>query len=283
METSEKLTLADERERLRHTIDRVEDQLDSCGVPRQPVGTPAPGVGCLSGIDEADLIGKIPTTLEHTLLRPDATLKEIKELCEDARKHQFFGVCVQPVYARPAAELLRGTGCAVVTVVGFPHGSNTSETKAFEASAAIGCDRDDPGADELDMVISLGLLKAGDYFAVHRDISLVVEASRGRPVKVIIESTSSLKTEDEKVAACLLAARAGASFVKTSTGFGGGGATVDDVKLMRAVVPELGVKAAGGIRDLATAMQMIQAGADRIGCSSSVKIVTEIESWSEKA
>lgn len=282
METSEKLTLADERERLRHTIDRVEDQLDSCGVPREPVGTPVPGVGCLSGIDQADLIGKIPTTLEHTLLRPDATLKEIEELCKAARKHQFFGVCVQPVYARPAAKLLRGTGCAVVTVVGFPHGSNTSETKAFEASAAIGCDRDDPGADELDMVIPLGLLKAGDYFAVHRDISLVVEASRGRPVKVIIEATS-LDKEDDKVAACLLAARAGASFVKTSTGFGGGGATVDDVKLMRAVVPELGVKAAGRIGDLDTVMKMIRAGADRIGCSASVKITSEIESCSARA
>ena len=282
METSDKLTIADSPERLRQTIKRVEDQLNSCGIPREPVGTSVLGVGRLSGIDRADLIGEIPTTLEHTLLRPEAKPEEIEELCEAARKHQFFGVCVQPVYSKLAAKLLHGTGCAVVTVVGFPLGSNTSETKAFEASGAIGCDQDDPGADELDMVIPLGLLKARDYLAVHRDISLVVEAARGRPVKVIIEATS-LDKEDEKVAACLLAARAGASFVKTSTGFGGGGATVEDVKLMRAVVPELGVKAAGGIRDLATAMEMIQAGADRIGCSSSVKIVTEIESWTARA
>ena len=137
-------------ERLHHTIDRVAAQLDSYGVPREPVGTPASYVGRLSWINQADLVDKIPTTLEHTLLRPEAMPNEIEELCKAAREYQFFGVCVQPVYARRAAVLLRGTGCSVVAVIGFPHGSNTSETKAFEASGAIGRDRDEPGADDID-------------------------------------------------------------------------------------------------------------------------------------
>jgi deoxyribose-phosphate aldolase len=207
--------------------------------------------------------------IEHTVLKPDATRRTIVTLCEEATRFGFRGVCVNPVYIAEAKEQLTGSGRAVITVVGFPLGANLSKTKAAEARAVI-----ESGADEVDMVISVGALKAGEYETVFTDIRAVVEAARRIPVKVILETV--LLDEYQKVLGCLLAERAGAAFVKTSTGFAGGGATVEDVVLMRTVTSErIGIKAAGGIKDFRTARAMVMAGADRLGCSASVAIVTE--------
>ncbi|MFH1690868.1 MAG: deoxyribose-phosphate aldolase [Candidatus Eisenbacteria bacterium] len=206
--------------------------------------------------------------IDHTILKPDATRDEIEKLCEEARRFRFASVCINPTHVPLCAQMLRMTNVKVCTVVGFPLGANRSEVKAFETERAI---RD--GAQEVDMVINVGALKSNDRDLVERDIRAVVEACRGIVVsKVIIEA--ALLTDEEKVTACQLAKAAGADFVKTSTGFGPGGATAHDVALMRAVVgAEMGVKAAGGIRDAETAREMIAAGASRIGASASVKIV----------
>lgn len=206
--------------------------------------------------------------IDHTLLKPDASADEIASLCQEAREHRFASVCVNPVWARAASEHLWGSGVLVCTVIGFPLGASHPDVKAFEARRAI-----QDGAGELDMVTQVGALKSRDYRLVERDVRGVVEAARCRAaVKVIIET--ALLTREEKVAACSLAKAAGADFVKTSTGFAAAGATVEDVRLMREVVgEEMGVKAAGGIRDPETAMAMIAAGATRIGASASVKIV----------
>jgi deoxyribose-phosphate aldolase len=207
--------------------------------------------------------------IEHTALKPDATRRTIVNLCEEARRFGFRGVCVNPVYVAEAKKQLAGSGSAVVTVVGFPLGANLSKTKAEETRAVI-----ENGADEVDMVISVGALKAGEYEAVFTDIRAVVEAAGRIPVKAILETV--LLDEYQKVLGCLLAERAGAAFLKTSTGFAGGGATVEDVVLMRRVLSErVGIKAAGGIKDFQTARAMVMAGADRLGCSASVGIVTE--------
>jgi deoxyribose-phosphate aldolase len=208
--------------------------------------------------------------IDHTLLRPEGTYSQVAQLCEEAAQFHFASVCLNPVHVAAAAELLRGTGVAVCTVVGFPLGATTTEVKAFEARQAIG-----DGASEIDMVIHVGALKSGDFAAVEADIRRVArECGRAALLKVIIEA--ALLTDEEKVQACALAQLAGADFVKTSTGFGPGGATLHDVELMRRTVGEdLGVKAAGGIRDRETAEAMIQAGADRIGASASVKILRE--------
>jgi deoxyribose-phosphate aldolase len=207
--------------------------------------------------------------IEHTLLKPEATRRDIIRLCEEAKRFHFHGVCVNPVYVDEARRRLAGTGCVVVTVAGFPLGANITATKVEETKHVI-----ESGANEVDMVIPVGALKDGDYRAAYEDIRAVVEAAGSIPVKTIIET--GLLEETEKIAACLLAERAGTAFVKTSTGFSTRGATVEDVKLMKMVVGDrLGIKAAGGIRDFHTARAIVEAGATRLGCSASVAIVTE--------
>ncbi len=217
----------------------------------------------------------IPTdiagTIDHTLLKPDATDDQIVKLCEEAAAYHFASVCVNPAFVKRCAELLRGATPVVCTVVGFPLGATTPEVKAFETRKAIR-----EGAREIDMVINVGALKSGDYDLVRRDIEAVVEASHesGALVKVIIEA--ALLTDEEKVVACVLSKRAHADFVKTSTGFASGGATIRDVAIMRATVgPEMGVKAAGGIKTYLDALGMLEAGATRIGASAGVRIVKE--------
>jgi deoxyribose-phosphate aldolase len=214
---------------------------------------------------------EIARLIDHTLLKADATRAQIEKLCAEAREHAFATVCVNPYWVRHCAELLRGGETGVCTVAGFPLGATPAEVKAYEAARAIA-----DGASEVDMVMNVGALKSGDYRAVERDVAGVAETCRrgGAVSKVIIEA--ALLTDDEKVKACVISKLARADFVKTSTGFGPGGATAADVALMRRVVgPEMGVKAAGGVRDLKSAQEMIDAGADRIGASVGVKIVQE--------
>jgi len=205
------------------------------------------------------------------LLKPEATRDQIVQLCREAREYGFAAVCVNPCYVKLAAELLRGSPVKVCSVVGFPLGATLPEVKAYEARRAI-----EEGAAEIDMVINIGALKSGDLELVRRDIAAVVDVchAKGALCKVIIEA--ALLSDEEKVLACQLAKAAGADYVKTSTGFGPGGATVHDVALMRRTVgPGMGVKAAGGIRSYEAARNMIEAGATRIGASAGVKIVRE--------
>lgn len=205
--------------------------------------------------------------IDHTLLRPDASRAEVAALADEAAEHGFAAVCVASRWVAEARARLRGTSVAVCCVVGFPHGDASTAAKAAEAAAAAG-----DGADELDMVLALGALKAGEYRSVEQDIRAVVESSAGRLVKVILE-TSALD-ERQKVVACALSVAAGAGYVKTSTGFGGGGATVEDVALMRSVVgPAVGVKASGGIKTFDDAKALIDAGASRLGASSSLALI----------
>jgi deoxyribose-phosphate aldolase len=215
--------------------------------------------------EDPDIAGMI----DHTLLKPDATADQIAQLCYEARKHDFASVCVNPTHVKLCAELLQGSPVKVCTVIGFPLGASSPEVKAFEAETAI-----HDGATEIDMVINIGALKAGDHKLVAQDIHEVVRVghAHGALVKVIIET--ALLTEEEKVQACLFSKEAGADFVKTSTGFSGGGATTEDIALMRRVVgPEMGVKASGGVRDFDDAQSMVEAGATRLGASAGVKIV----------
>lgn len=205
--------------------------------------------------------------IDHTLLKAAATTAEITKLCEEARQYEFASVCVNPGHVALSARLLRGSPVKVCTVVGFPLGATSTFTKVMETRDCIA-----NGATEIDMVINVGALKAKDYELVKNDIARVVEASQGFTVKVIFET--SLLTKEEIVKACELSKLAGADFVKTSTGFSSGGATVEDIALMRQTVgPNMGVKASGGVRDLETARKMIAAGATRIGASASVAIV----------
>ncbi|MGG4128690.1 deoxyribose-phosphate aldolase [Paenibacillus illinoisensis] len=206
--------------------------------------------------------------IDHTLLRADATQSEINQLTEEAKQYQFASVCVNPGWVSYAAEQLQGSGVDICTVIGFPLGASTSETKAFETTDAIA-----KGATEVDMVINISALKDGKDDYVEQDIRAVVEAAAGKAlVKVIIEAC--LLTDEEKVRACQAAVRAGADFVKTSTGFSTGGATPEDIALMRRTVgPDMGVKASGGVRSLEDMQKMIEAGATRIGASSGVKIM----------
>ncbi|MCX6998797.1 MAG: deoxyribose-phosphate aldolase [Candidatus Sumerlaeota bacterium] len=209
----------------------------------------------------------IAPLIDHTLLRPNATDREIEKLCKEGKEYHFASVCLNSAYVSIASHMLAGSGVKVCTVVGFPLGAMSTEAKAFETRDAIA-----KGADEIDMVINVGKLKSGDYEYVLDDVQSVVRAAQGRCVKVILE-TASL-TDDEKVAGCIIAKAAGANYVKTSTGFGAGGATVEDVALMRRIVgPKMGIKAAGGIRTAEEAQKMIEAGATRIGASASVAIV----------
>ncbi|MEP7358250.1 MAG: deoxyribose-phosphate aldolase [Anaerolineales bacterium] len=209
--------------------------------------------------------------IDHTLLKPDATEEEIERLCHEAAELSFAAVCINPSHVPLAASLLRGSSVAVCTVVGFPLGATAPEVKAYEAQLAI-----DQGATEIDMVINIGALKARDYEMVARDIRAVVRVCHARVppvlVKVIIEA--ALLNEEEKIAASLLAKESGADYVKTSTGFASGGATVADVALMRRTVgPAMGVKAAGGVRTRDEAEAMVSAGATRIGASAGIKII----------
>lgn len=207
--------------------------------------------------------------IDHTLLHPDAPLEAFDKLCDEAKQYHFKSVCVNSSRVPYVTRKLQGTDVLVCSVVGFPLGAMDSQSKAFETRRAIA-----EGAKEIDMVMNVGALKSGDLELVEKDIRAVRLATRSTTVlKVILET--SLLTNEEKVLACEIAKKAGADFVKTSTGFAGGGATVEDVALMRRTVgPEMGVKASGGVRDYATAVAMINAGATRIGASSSVAIVT---------
>jgi deoxyribose-phosphate aldolase len=212
---------------------------------------------------------QIANKIDHTLLKPDATRNQIATLCQEAIEYEFASVCVNGVYVPFAVELLKDSPVKVCTVVGFPLGASATETKAAEARVAIA-----QGAQEIDMVLQIGALKDGDTDVLHADIAAVVFECQVRQLvcKVILETT--LLTDNEKRTACEIAKAAGADFVKTSTGFGGGGATVSDVTLMReAVGPEMGVKASGGVRSYADALAMIDAGATRIGASAGVNIV----------
>ncbi|WP_226583149.1 deoxyribose-phosphate aldolase [Halobacillus litoralis] len=206
--------------------------------------------------------------IDHTQLKPDTLKEKITQICEEAKENGFASVCVNPHWVSYCAELLEGTDVKVCTVIGFPLGATTKETKSFETKQAI-----EKGAAEVDMVINIGELKSGNKELVQQDIEAVVREAEGKAiVKVIIET--SLLTEDEKVTACELAKAAGADYVKTSTGFSGGGATVEDISLMRKTVgPDMGVKASGGVRDYEGAKAMIEAGATRIGASSGIAIV----------
>jgi deoxyribose-phosphate aldolase len=224
-----------------------------------------------SGLGVVPAEAGLAALIDHTLLKPDASEAQIAQLCHEARTHHFAAVCVNPAHVRLCAQLLKGTPVRVCTVVGFPLGATPPEVKAYETQQTL-----DDGATEIDMVINIGALKSQDYALVARDIATVVATARagGAIVKVIIEA--ALLTDEEKVIASKLAKEAGADFVKTSTGFGPGGATVHDVALMRrAVGPSMGVKAAGGIRTYADAQKMIEAGATRVGASASVKILQE--------
>ncbi|MBI4457299.1 MAG: deoxyribose-phosphate aldolase [Acidobacteria bacterium] len=244
------------------SIDQCPDRMRliiECGAER--IGTTGPM--------EHPLHAELARYIDHTLLKPDAIEHQIVTLCEEARRYSFATVCVNPTWVSKAHSILKGTAVAVSSVVGFPLGATTSDVKSFEARHAIF-----DGAREIDMVINIGALKSGCDSVVRRDIESVVTAchDHGAITKVIIET--ALLSDDEKVKACTLAKEVGADFVKTSTGFASGGATVEDVALMRRVVgSKMGVKAAGGIKDSELTRKMIEAGANRIGASAGVKIV----------
>jgi deoxyribose-phosphate aldolase len=238
--------------------DRLRDVLDA--------GATRVGVHATGGAP-SDVAGMI----DHTLLKPDATRQNIEELCREAIQFRFATVCVNPTWVATCARLLSGSGVGVCSVVGFPLGATTADVKEYETRRAIF-----DGAREIDMVINVGALKSGDLRIVERDIEAVTRPCReaGALSKVIIEA--ALLTDDEKVTACTLAKAAAADYVKTSTGFGPGGATAADVALMRRVVgADMGVKAAGGVRDLESVKAMIAAGATRVGASAGVKIVQQ--------
>jgi deoxyribose-phosphate aldolase len=236
---------------------------------RPIVSAGADRIASTLGIAPSD--GQLAHLIDHTLLKPDASQDEIAQLCFEARKYQFASVCVNPTNVKLCAQLLKDSGVDICTVVGFPLGATPTDVKVFEAQQAIR-----EGATEVDMVINVGAVKSRDYELVERDIASVARVCHaGNAIlKVIIEA--ALLTDEEKVVACQLAKVAGADFVKTSTGFGPGGATPEDVALMRKVVgPSIGVKAAGGIRTYQDAQRMIAAGASRLGASASVRILQE--------
>ncbi|WP_455258590.1 deoxyribose-phosphate aldolase [Peptoniphilus asaccharolyticus] len=206
--------------------------------------------------------------IDHTLLKPEATKEAILKLIDEAKQYDFCSVCINPAWVSLAAKELKDTDVKVCTVIGFDLGATTTASKAFETANAV-----ENGADEVDMVINVGFLKSKEYDLVKEDIAEVVKAANGKTVKVIIETC--LLTDEEIVKVCQLSKEAGADFVKTSTGFNSGGATVEDVKLMKETVGEMLVKASGGIRDLDTALKMIEAGADRLGVSAGIQIIEE--------
>lgn len=210
--------------------------------------------------------------IDHTLLKAEATQKQVEQICAEAKQYGFASVCVNPTWVKFCSQQLAGTEVKVCTVIGFPLGANTSAVKAFETKDAIA-----NGAGEIDMVINIGALKEGNFDLVRNDIKAVVDAANGTLVKVIIEAC--LLTNEEKVKACELSVEAGADFVKTSTGFSTGGATAEDIALMRKTVgPDLGVKASGGVRSLEDMQTMVANGATRIGASSGVAIMNGLKS-----
>jgi deoxyribose-phosphate aldolase len=222
------------------------------------------------GIERSAFDAKLARMIDHTLLKPEATMQEIENLCAEAKHYGFASVCINPAYVKLCADVLRNSNVKVCTVIGFPLGATSSAAKAFETEQAI-----KHGASEVDMVINIGMLKSREYDYVEHDILAVVDGAHRLKalVKVIIET--GLLTDDEKIKACALAKHAGADFVKTSTGFVNGGATVEDIALMRKVVgPEVGVKASGGVRSKKQALALLASGATRIGASASIKIVT---------
>ncbi|MEF3311670.1 deoxyribose-phosphate aldolase [Paenibacillus sp. GYB004] len=221
----------------------------------------------MSGTGSFD-ITKLPAYIDHTLLKADATAEAIGKLCDEAKQYGFYSVCVNGMWVPAASKALAGSGVRVSAVVGFPLGASLTGVKAYEAARVA-----EHGAADIDMVLAVGALLAGDEDYVREDIRAVVEAVRGQAIVKVILETGYLN-EDQKRTACRLAEEAGAHFVKTSTGFGPGGATVEDVALMRAAVsPNVQVKASGGVRDLAAALSMIRAGATRLGTSSGVVIM----------
>jgi deoxyribose-phosphate aldolase len=217
---------------------------------------------------------EIARFIDHTILKPETTSGQVLQTCNEAKTNGFFGVCVNSAWLPLTAKALTGSSVIPVAVIGFPLGAMSSEVKAMETRWCV-----QHGAEEIDMVISIGLLKEKNDLEVEQDIAGVVIAADGRPVKVILET--ALLSEEEKTRACLLAVKAGASFVKTCTGFGGGAATVEDISLMRRIVgPKIGVKASGGVKNLEQAQSLIAAGASRIGTSSGVLIVQGLTSKS---
>src|SRR5499427_6353107 len=274
------------REELQRVIDAVVQELYAASTPRVRCGCHGVLEDCcpdrLSGVIDAGATrvgvhasggapSGIAAMIDHTLLKPDATRQNIEDLCREAAQFKFATVCVNPTWVTTCARLLQGSGVGVCSVVGFPLGATTADVKGYETQRAIF-----DGAREIDTVINIGALKSGDPRTVERDIEAVVSPCRDCRAlsKVIIEA--ALLTDDEKVTACTLAKAAGADYVKTSTGFGPGGATAADVALMRRVVgAEMGVKAAGGVRDLEGLQAMVAAGATRVGASAGVKIVQQ--------
>jgi deoxyribose-phosphate aldolase len=254
----------------REVLRALAERADICATPeklRSVVNNGADRVSFHGDAEDVPL--DLAKYIDHTLLKPDATLEEIDTMCAEAVEYGFASVCINPTWVKRTAQNLRGSDVKTCTVIGFPLGANTTEIKAMEARKAL---RD--GAREVDMVINVGALKSGELELVRTDIEKVVDASHesGAITKVILET--ALLTDEEKVIASALAKSAKADFVKTSTGFGGGGATVYDVALMRETVgPDMGVKASGGVRTLADAEDMIAAGATRIGASAGVEIV----------
>jgi deoxyribose-phosphate aldolase len=249
-------------------IKEVEDFFLELGIEPLESETPIKMEKSMSFDDPKDLAPLI----EHTSLKPDVTKKQVIRLCKEAKRCDFYGVCVNPIFVKDAFQLLEGSGRSVISVVGFPLGANITSVKAEEARNATH-DR----ANEIDMMIALGALKGREYVSVYNDIRAVVEASKPIPVKVIIEA--GLLDLKEKIYACVLALWAGASCLKTSTGFAykNKSAKIDDIPLMRAAVKnKIGIKAAGGISDYKTAKAMVEAGASRIGSSSSVSIVMDL-------
>lgn len=207
--------------------------------------------------------------IDHTILKPDATEDEIRRICEEAKTEGFFAVCVNPCWAETASGILKGSGVKTAVVAGFPLGAGRQEIKAREAELAI-----EDGADEIDMVINIGMLKAGNYRYVEDEIKKIKTACGGKLLKVIVETC--LLSETEKEAVCGIVSNSGAEFIKTSTGFSNGGAVIEDIKLFKRIAAgRIKIKASGGIRDYMTAMKMIESGADRIGTSSSLKIMGE--------
>lgn len=273
-------TKLDAEELLEKTLREFYCKGDSCkgwetNVVTQPnavtniVNSGADRIAAGLGIGDILANKSIARKIDHTLLKPDATVDDITALCDEAKKYQFASVCVNPGNVSLCSDLLKGSNVKVCTVIGFPLGATTTEAKRFEAEQAI-----KNGAEEIDMVINVGQLKQGNYDYVFNDVNQVVLAAKknNNICKVILET--ALLTDEEKIKACIICKHAGADFVKTSTGFSKGGATVGDIALMKYVVGSaVGVKASGGIRSREDANAMIASGADRIGASASVKIV----------
>ncbi len=251
---------------LEHALERM------LGVGASRFGLRADRTGTARTADACALAPPLARLIDHTVLKPDTTEADVRVLCAEARDNCFASVCISPVWVPVAAEELQGATSLVCTVVGFPSGAVRTPVKAFETAQAVA-----DGASEIDMVIGIGLLKSALYAEVEADIRAVVEAAQGRTVKVILET--ALLTDEEKVIACVLAQNAGADFVKTSTGFASGGASPQDVALMRRVVGDtMGVKASGGIRSLEDAQTMVDSGATRLGASASVAILKGLRS-----